>query len=189
MITTPTSPDSLAMRLITQPDENGEPLIPVIWLGQPCDECQRNKTAINCRHTWHHAPMWKDPERYQRLQPLWKFSEETNARENMGLASLISGMGFTTALIDNLRKAPLYDDRNFRPSLIYLAADPAAGGPSYFSITASYVNDGKLVVSKNIYMGRNFIEIVVHLPTRETSLGYHLRPLVMYHRRRLHSPL
>ena len=146
MITTPANPDSLFMRLVTHCDDNGNPLMPVIWLGQPCDDCQARKVPLQCKHTWYHAPAWKDPERQARLAPLWAFADETNARENFALSSVRTAVGFTSEMIKSVAESPPYDDRRHRPHFVYLAADPATGGQSDFGLTAGYMVDNTFVV-------------------------------------------
>lgn len=146
MITTPANPDSLFMRLVTQLDDNGSQLIPVIWLGQPCEDCRANKTALQCRHTWYHAPAWKDPERQARLAPLWRFAEDTSARENYAMSSVRAAVGFTSEMIKAFVEAEPYHDRDFRPSVVFLTADAATGGQSDFGLAAGYMAGETLVV-------------------------------------------
>lgn len=146
MITTPTDPDTTYMRLVMQLDEKGEPLMPVIWLGQPCDTCVESGTALSCQHMWYQSPSWKDPERYERLKGLWKFSDATNARENFGMVPRETRVGFTGQMIDRFKSLPPYDDRSYRPPVVFLTADAACGGESDFALAAGYCVDSMLLL-------------------------------------------
>lgn len=147
MITTPTGLDSLFMRLANGVDDQGRALMPVIWLGQPCETCMASNNRLACQHVWYQAPWWKDPQRYERLKHLWKFAEEINARENFGLASINGRIGFTNEMISGLFDSEPYSDLNHRPAVVYVTADAAAGGESDFAISACYFSNECMVVS------------------------------------------
>jgi hypothetical protein len=146
MITTPGDSECFGMRLVTQLDKNGNPLIPVLYLGQPCKTCIDNNNPLACQHNWHHCPAWKDPELMTRLRPLWSGDAETDKRENLGMLSSLRGAGFTTKMIEDLRNSEPLRDKEFRPRVVYMTVDVSAGGESEDSYVASYVNDDKLVV-------------------------------------------
>ena len=135
------------MRLANGVDDSGNAIMPVIWLGQPCESCMSSSNRLACRHVWYQAPWWKDPQRYERLKHLWKFAEEINARENFGLASMYGRIGFTNEMISGLFDSPPVADMNHRPQVVYLTADAAAGGESDFALSASYFSGEYFVVS------------------------------------------
>lgn len=148
MITTPTGLESLFMRLVNGTDEQGRALMPVIWLGQPCETCMASSNRLACQHVWYQAPWWKDPQRYERLKHLWKFAEEINARENFGLASQHGRIGFTNDMISGLFDSEPLMDMQYRPSVVYVTADAAAGGESDFALSAAYFSGEFMVVRR-----------------------------------------
>jgi hypothetical protein len=168
MITTPDDPDSLFMRLVTRTDETGRPMMPVIWLGNPCEQCVQDGRPLSCKHVWYQSPAWKDPERYARLSWLWDSNADANARENFGTSAVCVSyesarahtytrahtgmatrryrMGFTKEMIEQLRAAPVFLDSKIRPPVLFLTADSACGGESDYALCGFYCMDNMMVV-------------------------------------------
>ena len=145
-ITTPDDPDSMFMRMVTRVDETGNPRMPVIWLGQPCERCRQEERKI-CPHVWYEAPAHKSPWRYQMLKWIYEYHKDIDARENFAMAPPRNSPSFPQFLVNALF------ERNPRPhitnaSAFFLACDPACGSENDFAIVGGHYDGLGFTVRK-----------------------------------------
>lgn len=147
-ITTPDDPDSMFMRMVTRVDEAGNPRMPVIWLGQPCERCKQQKRDV-CPHVWYEAPAHKAPWRYERLKWIYDQHKDIDARENHARASVRNAPSFPQHLVDSFfaqPRRPLAQN----PGCVFLSIDPACGGQNDFAMAAGYY-DGQGFTVRSVF--------------------------------------
>lgn len=135
-ITTPDDPDSMFMRTVTRVDEAGNPRMPVIWLGQPCERCKQEERKI-CPHVYYEAPSRKAPQRYEQIKWIYDQHQSINERENFGLAPPRNAPSFPAYLVQNLFAAAR-TKHHPNPGCVFLSVDPACGGENDFAMLAGY---------------------------------------------------
>lgn len=151
-ITTPDDPDSMFMQMVTRVDESGNPRMPVIWLGQPCEMCRQEERQV-CPHVWYEAPAHKAPWRYDRLKWIYDRHKDINARENFARAPPRNSPSFPQYLVEALfarKRRPHMQNA----SCWFLSCDPACEGQSEFALSGGYFDGQGFTVSTGFPLDR-----------------------------------
>lgn len=146
--TTPRSKTSRFGRWIALTDKNtGEPLLNVVRLGEACQPCERGPTPWTCNHFDESLrPPWKSGASIRRLGQLYEGMEDIQAEEVFAISSGGFARAFSDQAVDRLMLAEPYVPSDYRPSVIWLGADPAGAGPSDFGIAAVWFEGHRMVV-------------------------------------------
>jgi hypothetical protein len=147
LATTPGPPESYFMRLILVTDENGQPKMRLIRLGQACEACMASTTPWACQHMRNIVPKWKSKAREKANEWLWLEDYGKLAQENLAITQDLSRFALGDADNRFLRDSPLQPITCVPPWLV-IGVDAALGGEDEYAIIVTYpVNASKVAVS------------------------------------------
>lgn len=149
-ISTPDDSDNYYSVLLTQKDEEGNPLFRVLPVGLACEACQKEGKAAECQHNRDQMPAWKS-EKAQKIQKQI-MSADAYARENMGLITNKKAYAFRGRDVEEtFRQRPLAVKGGV--GVVYIMIDPSGGGSgkSNLALVAFVVDeDQNYVVSTDL---------------------------------------
>lgn len=92
-----------------------------------CDKCKEEGKAVDCVHMLHLVPRWQSGERHTRLKVIMQDRPDLIISELSGLAFDSLQQAFRPCDLDIMFNQEAPPPRN--TEAIYIAIDPAAGGP------------------------------------------------------------
>lgn len=137
LLSTPGDKDNYFMRLLAQVDENGQPRMRLVRVGQPCADCMQTTTSWTCQHMRHIMPPWQSKTRQNRLAWLYLDDVGTMAQEQMAVTQDQSRYALGDAENRWLRTHQPLEPRGI-PPYVCLGLDAALGGENEFAIVAVY---------------------------------------------------
>lgn len=154
-LTTPKHGNDEFSRMVATRAEDGSLYYNVIMMGDPCEDCAASQQPWTCTHKHHEIAAWKDPVRMARWQHAYVVANRMTdlMQENFSTGGMKDNLVFNTKLVDALEKRPKVAI-NSDVAAIYLAIDPAGGGPgSDMAITAIAQYRHMFVVCLSLYRG------------------------------------
>lgn len=147
-LTTPKHSNDHFSQMVATRKEDGKPYYNVITMGEPCEDCAETQRPWECTHKRHEIASWKDPVRTDRWYMPYIVANKENIlmQEQFSIGGMKDNLVFNTNLVNALdKRPPIVIDRPV--DAIYLAIDPAGGGPgSDMSITAMAQYQSRFVV-------------------------------------------
>jgi hypothetical protein len=148
MTTTPGDTSSYIMQQAAKIDANGNPLLPFLMLGDPCDDCKAANQYI-CTHKQDTTPFWKSTANRSKFGFFYEDDKETDMAENYNAQFNTTNYGIQPDYLRWLRSAPRWQD-DHPPPMLVMGVDAAAGGQDEFAISIIYVGrDNHHVASPN----------------------------------------
>jgi hypothetical protein len=123
-----------AIRLVD--DESGLPIVPIKRAYEPCDMHKKTRTPWVCACKLDQRAAWKNLERERVWSKLWFSRQDTFIAENLGLQVATGNVGFHPDSVQRFLDRPRFPI-TASPPVIFIAIDPAEGGPDEFAITAA----------------------------------------------------
>lgn len=153
MISTLSDAWNFFSRILDKGEEDmktGTPKIVVYRQRMICDRCLAKKEgSSDCHHNDDDVPEWKEGTTRDLVRIiLGAENEDIFRRESMGVAAGATNRCFAENKVNALLNARWYERReDIRPSQIFVALDPNAGGASHAAIVAiARMEDAQLVV-------------------------------------------
>jgi len=150
-ISTLTSEINFYTRLIRMRDkQTNQPLFKVLSVQLACEKCKEEGKAVDCIHMLHLVPRWQSGERHTRLKTIMQDRPDLIVSELSGLAFDSLQQAFRPQDIDMMMTQEAPKVQNSEP--IYIAIDPAAGGPqSDYAMVSITRHKGIITVSHFVF--------------------------------------
>lgn len=140
----------LISQMIREVDEHGQPRLPMLVFGKPCDACMKTDRYWACNHNRHERSPWKSEEKEKRWAWIWRGDMTTFSTEAYGFNPPVNRKMLDPKCIAQMRAAPRRPCL-VAPTLIYVALDFAEGGDDDVAIIGGYYEgDFTLVVSSTL---------------------------------------
>ena len=139
----------------------GRAIFTILQIQLACAACIEDGKSTECVHLLHLAPRWQSTERHRRLKTIMQDRPDLIQSELAGLAFDSLQQAFASADIERMltQEHPVLD---FCPN-IYIAIDPAAGGPqSEYAILSIIRHKGLVtVIIRNIIHFYTFLSMPI----------------------------
>jgi len=152
LATTPGPSTCFFSQLISQVDQQGNPRLPLLVFGRPCDACMKKPDYWTCQHKRHERAPWKDTGRESRWAWMWFGDNEAFAAEAVGFFKGDNRKLVQPEVIYRMRDKPKYHAER-SPKFIFITLDFAEGGKDEVALIAVFfTEDFEMVVSRVRHM-------------------------------------
>jgi hypothetical protein len=151
-ITTPSHDEHnfFSRMLVLKDPSTDKNIFGVLIVDLACDECKKKNRAIHCRHMQNLLPHWKGSEKFELTSLMYgEGGSDTHLRESMGILTSADDKLFERSLINKLKNRPTWENVSswYKPTHIFMAIDPNAGGSSDMAIMSIAFVSGIYLVS------------------------------------------
>lgn len=107
--------------------QTGKSMFQILSIQLACEKCKDDGKAAECVHMLHLVPRWQSGDRHTRLKTIMQDRPDLIVSELSGLAFDSLQQAFRPVDLDVMFSQPPPVPKHAEP--IYIAIDPAAGGP------------------------------------------------------------